>query len=344
MSSDHDMFDDEPSVPVPQKMRGRARDDRLDAEPDRPIMTSRGVLTAAEIEALLRPDLPDAPYREPDPSAIKPRLPEQFGSTGSSPEIMVRRQIAGSLASRLSLSFGKHVGLKAAIGLVDIETLKSAGLPGLLTGKVGAVACFGHDELDIQVMLCLPQALVDAIIAKACGSAKSTGRPLSHWSLSAIDHALLEQLLSPLSPVFGEGLALQAIETDVPFVCSLMVADDIGVADYKAELPGLKSELAVIASANFWTGPKLQGVEPTQKPAPVTAVLTARLARLTVPLSRIRELKPGSTLLLGLPADQPVEVLSGGRDGEVVFEGSMGRRGKKIAVRIDRKTRALKDL
>ncbi|MEM9225982.1 MAG: FliM/FliN family flagellar motor C-terminal domain-containing protein, partial [Pseudomonadota bacterium] len=65
-----------------------------------------------------------------------------------------------------------------------------------------------------------------------------------------------------------------------------------------------------------------------------TAVLTARIARLSVPLSRLTNLKAGSTLLLGLPADQPVEVLSGGRDGPVAFEGEVGRKGNRMAVRI----------
>jgi len=40
--------------------------------------------------------------------------------------------------------------------------------------------------------------------------------------------------------------------------------------------------------------------------------------------------------LLGLPADQPVELLSGGRDGVPAFEGEIGRKGDRMAIRIRR--------
>ena len=85
---------------------------------------------------------------------------------------------------------------------------------------------------------------------------------------------------------------------------------------------------------------KAQETAPSS-PVPVTAVLTARLASLTVPLSRITELKAGATLLLGLPADQPVELLSGGRDGQLAFEGRMGRKSNKVAVKITKRSRTL---
>mgnify|MGYP005727223409 FL=1 len=74
----------------------------------------------------------------------------------------------------------------------------------------------------------------------------------------------------------------------------------------------------------------------------MTAVLTARVASLSVPLSRLADLKPGSTLLLGLPADQPVELLTGGRDGAVVAEGEIGRKGTRMALRINRRTALLR--
>ena len=58
------------------------------------------------------------------------------------------------------------------------------------------------------------------------------------------------------------------------------------------------------------------------------------MASLSVPVSRLAALKQGDTLLLGLPADQPVQVLSGGRDGRVAFEADLGRKGNNIAVRV----------
>ena len=49
-----------------------------------------------------------------------------------------------------------------------------------------------------------------------------------------------------------------------------------------------------------------------------------------------------AALLLGLPADQPVELLTGGRDGAVVAEGEIGRKGNRMAVRINRRTALLR--
>ena len=56
----------------------------------------------------------------------------------------------------------------------------------------------------------------------------------------------------------------------------------------------------------------------------LTALLTARIATLSVPVSRLSDLKPGDTLLLGLPADEPIQLLSGGRMGHVAAEGELG--------------------
>ena len=60
-------------------------DDMLDIDVDRPIPTARGVLTKAEIEALLRPDLPDDLEAAVEPEQIVPRLPAQFDETRFSP-------------------------------------------------------------------------------------------------------------------------------------------------------------------------------------------------------------------------------------------------------------------
>ena len=74
----------------------------------------------------------------------------------------------------------------------------------------------------------------------------------------------------------------------------------------------------------------------------ITGILTARVASLSVPLSRLANLKAGSTLLLGIPADQPVELLSGGRDGALAAEGEIGRKGNRMALRISRRGPALR--
>jgi len=73
----------------------------------------------------------------------------------------------------------------------------------------------------------------------------------------------------------------------------------------------------------------------------LTVTLTARVASLAVPLSKLSGLKPGSTLLLGVPADQPVELVSGGTQGVLAAEAEIGRRGGRVALRILRRGPAL---
>ncbi|MEO1190061.1 MAG: FliM/FliN family flagellar motor switch protein, partial [Pseudomonadota bacterium] len=131
----------------------------------------------------------------------------------------------------------------------------------------------------------------------------------------------------------------QAIETDIPFVASLLPVDEVKVTEFRIEAPGLHSDLAVI-EGEF--GDVSQPQDPIANAAPVTAIATARLASLSVPLSRVTALKAGSTLLLGLPPDQPVELLSGGRQGTPAYEGRMGRKGDKVAIKVTKKLRTFK--
>ena len=335
---------DGPANPKTRDRQGPVDEDSAaeTAEDEHVFPTARGVLSAAEIEALLRPEtLKNKTASEPPaPDLIEPKVSPVFE------EVPVQIDTAASehyriLGARMSRALAVGTGLKAAVTLSEAASIERADLAGLLHGKSSAIACLGPSENDIHALICLPPTLSDAVIAKACGARGSTGRIGDGWTLSAIDCALLEQLLAPLGETVGEGLKLQSIETDVPYVCSLLSSTEVSIGDFAVEAPGLHSELAVIQSS-LPAAEKEQ--DPTSTaPVPVTAVLTARLASLTVPLSRITELKAGATLLLGLPADQPVELLSGGRDGELAFEGRMGRKSNKVAVKITKRARALGD-
>ncbi len=310
---------------------------------DHVFPSSRGVLTAAEIEALLRPksaqtSLEDAP--EP-PQNIEPKAPENFETPlpQASPE---HDQRAQRLASRLALALGSGAGVKAAITVSGLADIPRTELSGLMQGKSSAVACIGPSETDIRALICLPPSLADAIIAKACGARGSTGRLGDGWSLSAIDCALLEQLLVPFGSAVQKDFHLQAIETDAAYVSSLLPVEQVQVSEFSVEAPGVHSELAVIEGEPVDGDVSERDAQTPLTSPDVTAVLTARLATLTVPLSRITELKAGSTLLLGLPADQPVELLSGGRDGTAAFEGRMGRKSNKVAIQVTKKNRSFR--
>lgn len=329
-----------PDIKTPSdRLKGAGEDAAVtDSGDDYKFPSSRGVLTADEIEALLRPKpqqgaLDTVPI---EAQSIAPRESELFDQEqpGLEEQSTPRGQI---LASRMTMALGKGTGIKAAVNVAQQAAISRADLPGLLNGKSSAVACLGPSEADIHALVCLPPQLADAIIAKACGSRGSTGRIGDGWSLSAIDCALLEQLLEPFGAAIGEGLSLQSIETDIPYVSSLLPADEVSITEFSVEATGLHSEFAVI-EGDFERPDTVDDVTPGS--APITALTTARLARLSVPLSRLTSLKAGSTLLLGLPPDQPVELLSGGRDGDPAYEGRMGRKGNKVALKVTKKLRA----
>ena len=299
--------------------------------------SARGVLTADEIAALLRPKPQQGALDTPpiEAQSVIPRetaLFDEDATVSEDPDTQ-RGQV---LASRLTMALGKGAGIKAAINVSEQAKVARADLPGMLNGKSSAVACLGPSETDIHALVCLPPQLADAIIAKACGARGSTGRIGDGWSLSAIDCALLEQLLEPFGAAVSDELTLQSIETDIPYVSSLLPAHDVSITEFLVEAAGLHSELAVI-EGRVVLAEEADIVEP--KSAPVIALATARLATLSVPLSRLTELKAGSTLLLGLPPDQPVELLSGGRDGDPAYEAQMGRKGKNVALKVTKKLR-----
>lgn len=313
-------------------------------DPDYKFPSARGVLTAEEIEALLRPNqtksaLEDAP--DP-PKNLVPKVAESFPEVDETlPKL---DESAQRLAARLAMALGSGAGVKAAVAVSEVAELPRSDLAGLLQGKSSAVACIGPSETDIRALICLPPSLADAIIARACGARGSTGRLGDGWTLSAIDCALLEQLLVPFGDAVHSDYKLQAIETDVAYVSSLLPVSTVRVSEYTVEATGLHSDLAVIEGEGPAEGTAAapDAHEPLTSPE-VTAVLTARLASLTVPLSRITQLKAGSTLLLGLPSDQPVELLSGGRDGKPAFEGRMGRKGNKVALRVTKRIGSFRD-
>ncbi|MEL6664615.1 MAG: hypothetical protein AAFQ24_00675 [Pseudomonadota bacterium] len=236
---------DGPANPKTLDRQGPVEEDSAaeTAEEDHVFPTARGVLSAAEIEALLRPetlqnkalsDLPAPESIEPKDTPVFEDVPLQT-DTAASEHYRV-------LGARMSRALAVGTGLKAAVTLSDAASIARGDLAGLLHGKSSAIACLGPSENDIHALVCLPPTLADAIIAKACGARGSTGRIGDGWVLSAIDCALLEQLLAPLGETVGDGLKLQSIETDIPYVCSLLSSTEVSIGDFAVEAPGLHSE------------------------------------------------------------------------------------------------------
>ncbi|MEZ6002454.1 FliM/FliN family flagellar motor switch protein [Hyphomonas sp.] len=326
---------------------------------DRPLPSARGVLSAAEIEALLRPDLSDLPESQPEPApetiADKP-LPDvearaaepEAGPETSDSQTTDIPVTARRLASRLSLALRKGCGLRAAAAARCVrEGDFDSGLTGAIAGQGAAIACFAIDEGEVDAMLVLSPELANALIETACGGGAMPG----DWSpreLTPLDSALLEGLVRPLGHAIAPGLGFAGMETEADFAAALARPGTAEIIDFEIRVDGgrhaarliLSGEIADAAAPEALLAPApAQAVAPPAEAAPssVTVLLTARVASLSVPLSRLSDLTAGSTLLLGVPADQPVELLSGGRDGPVVAEAQIGRKGNKMALRISRR-------
>ena len=296
------------------------------------LPSARGVLTKAEIEALLRPNLP--------------KINETDGSTTDAPveqavafeDITATSKDEGrQLASRLTLLFAQSTGLRTGFRFRAAHRLQ--GFSENRVEEVGrdasAFVCFGRSGEQISDILEIPAALGNALISHACGGAAGLDESgVAKRALSAIDCALIEQLLAPLRAVFGAPGHLISVETDRRYVASLICDDTAERLQFEAQLGDGTVDLSLLrfSRTSDAAGPSETG--PQRASRPVQAVLTARLASLSVPVSRVSQLKRGDTLLLGLPADQPVELLSGGRDGVAAFEGQIGRKGNNMAIRI----------
>ena len=319
--------------------------------PDRPIPTSRGVLSAAEIEALLRPNLDDMPEPEPEPVKVTDvDVPNLRKLAPAEPTEIT--EDARRIASRLTLALRDGCGLKAAaLARASARGSFDQGLATECAGRGSAIACYSAPGGEIAAMLVISASLANALIETACGGKPTQGH---HRALTPMDAALLEGLVRPLGAALASSLKFSRIETDAEFACALAGPGMTSILDLDVRVDDIKMPARLILaeddlfdlSSDMPTArrqPRIsREVAPVVGAGAMTAVLTARVATLSVPMSRLANLKPGSTLLLGLPADQPVELLTGGRDGAVVAEGEIGRKGNRMAVRINRRTALLR--
>ncbi|MEL7480991.1 MAG: FliM/FliN family flagellar motor switch protein [Pseudomonadota bacterium] len=306
-----------------------------DRDDDFRLPSARGLLSAAEIEMLLRPE--EVVPTEPEPVAVNDKPVAEFAGSSEKAQLLAD---AEALASRLTLTLRTECKLKAVL------TARSASLGDFqsvvhhLPGAPVLIA-FSRPGRVIEAALALPASLADAIITIACG-----GHSLGHAqggsrAFTTLDRLLLEQVLRPLAGSIDPEFEIACVETDPAAVAALLVSGEASIAQFEAAISGRAGQVAIarLAPTPIYAH---EGDRTRRTPVAVEAVLTARIARLQVPVSRLADLKPGSLLLLGLPADQPVEILSGGRDGALVAEGQVGRKGNRIAVRIDRRTAAIR--
>jgi flagellar motor switch/type III secretory pathway protein FliN len=313
------------------------------AETGRALPTARGLLSPAEIEALLRPDLSDMPPEPPAPSSVAPRRVEEFGAATSTPgaEDM---DLARRLAARLSMAMRESSGLPVA---AMAETVRHARFDAALRQageeRGQAIVCLAGAGGDVGAMLLFSPGFAHLLIETACGARARAGvaKPLS-----PMDIALLEAIVRPLAPAIGAGLGYASLETETVFAAAIAPPSNAVVIELglRVHAETFRAHLILGAALTGQTAPDTPQAGPrsgANLPGTLSATLTARVASLAVPLSRLSGLKPGSTLLLGVPADQPVELVSGGDGGVVVADAEVGRRGNRVALRITRRSAAL---
>ena len=298
---------------------------------EREFPTSRGRLTPAEIEALLRPDLSDLDDEEqaPESAEITNALTPDFAKSDlADPDHTASEEIT----SRLSLALRQDCEFEAAVDLVAVQS-SSFRTAIEHVQPDWATVLLGDISGRISGALLLSPNLASAFIEAACGGLAND--PGLSRTLTPVDVALLGTLVAPLAKAARDGLSVVRIETDARYAALLVPPATVMVMRLKVLSGSQSTEAALILDEGRDQNKKaLEGPEGHAAPQGVTAALTARIATLSVPVSRLANLKPGSTLLLGLPQDQPVELLSGGRNGALIAEGEIGRKGNKMAIRI----------
>lgn len=325
------------------RLGGEVRSDNLrapDIDPARPFPSARGVLSREEIEALLRPDLPDAPRRP-----VGDTSPRAMPDLAREERERADREAAERLAARLTLALRQGGDVLAALEVraTERETFR---LMVPTETPAAAFACFGDSDGALQAMLVIDAPLAASMAELACGATPEALNAGGERRLTEIDAAVLARVLDPLARHMPGGQLL-CLETRSAFAVALAPPGEAVCARLTLRLDGMEGGARLIWLADATLPSK---ASPTALPRPavsgpakseLTAILTARIASLSVPVSRISDLRPGSTLLLGVPPDEPVQLLSGGRAGAVAAEGEIGRRGGRIAVRITRRGPAI---
>ncbi len=326
-----------PAQAAPRPGR-QLRSDNLripDIDPDRPLPTARGVLSAAEIEALLRPNLPEVDHTAPEnvrPHVLADLDPSEQGEAREKAEILV---------ARLSLALRRAGEFPAAMRLQGLTRggFREALLP---EAAGGAYALFADSGGHICAVLSLSARLPAACVDASCGAGAERIGAVQPRELTEIDRKLIARALCPMAACLPGG-ELVCIESRRAFALAMMPPGTGHILQLQMQVEDLVAEAVLIVSDWPTKAPEngvqvaIPALSPPRREG-LTAVMTARIASLSVPVSRLSNLKPGDTLLLNLPADEPVQLLSGGRDGALVAEGEIGRKGSRMAVRVRRRT------
>lgn len=290
------------------------------------LPTARGVLSAAEIEMLLRPDLPDAKNDEDD--TVIARDLDAFTDTALEKD-------AALLASQLTLAARRDCHVDALFKARTAFTSEFNASPGVL-GADPVLVVLEQGGAGITALFGLSQSVAAALIDRIYGGGTAMGLSSVEQprKFSALDRLVLERVLAPLAACIDPSLTVSCVETDAAAAIALIPPGTAMVAELSCQIGGVQGD-AVFSKLDHLSRDSGEPAAFLAKGA-LQTTLIARIASLQVPVSRLSNLKAGSTLLLGLPTTQPVELLSGSRSGPLAAEGEVGRKGDKIAVRLTR--------
>lgn len=300
---------------------------------DGPVFdTDRSILTAKEIETLLRPVRRKAKNSDNKPQAA-PRS-EPLNKDGVSPDRDTAFRLNAGLGVRISKAL-RGEALDLTVTPRESADFDAASLGQLMSGTPVIIAGFGRSASSLSTLVCLPLGLANVLISQM----RTTQRVADNTDLSrqpnALDFVFLHKIIATLNSIFGDGVRLQAITTDLGDVADLFQTENITITEYDVTGDGLASDLALI-EGRACAPPQAEAEKrkPDLAEVPIIAMLTARLSGFEAKLGDLKDLSVGSTLMLGLAADRPVEILSGGRDGAVISQADIGRRGNKMALKV----------
>lgn len=340
---------------------GTLRSDNLrlpDPDAGRLPKSARNVLSRDEIEALLNPDLDDLPIRAPEPrekrQAGAADAPYEDAAAAKAKALMTA---CDALIARLSHALQAPGAVGAVLRLSAAESRPFRATLDAHPGN-GVFVCLSDEAGRVGAALTLSPDAASALIERAGGASEALALSAPARSLTALDESLLAGALAPVLTLFPALTTvrlyadrLRAGATVPPGdAIRLTLTLQIGTRAWPSTM--LVSTMLVstgsLAPADQAPSPNhapdappVIAHEPKTGPAAgLTTVLTARVASLSVPLSRLSGLKPGMTLSLGLPADTPVSLHSGDTTGPVVAEAALGREGNRVALRLIRKSKA----
>ncbi|MGB0262436.1 MAG: hypothetical protein ACPGCY_06565, partial [Henriciella sp.] len=211
---------------------------------DGPVFdTDRSILTPKEIETLLRPVRRKAKNSDNKPQAA-PRS-EPLNKDGVSPDRDTAFRLNAGLGVRISKAL-RGEALDLTVTPRESADFDAASLGQLMSGTPVIIAGFGRSASSLSTLVCLPLGLANVLISQM----RTTQRVADNTDLSrqpnALDFVFLHKIIATLNSIFGDGVRLQAITTDLGDVADLFQTENITITEYDVTGDGLASDLALI--------------------------------------------------------------------------------------------------